>query len=309
MENFTRKGNGLDNQESTVFQSIAVFFAALNIFLSFTASLGNTLILLVLHKVSSVHLPTKLMFRCLAVTDLCVGLFVQPIYVMILLDVYAAVITINPSITHYVVEIQRGLSFPLCGVSVFTSTAISADRFLALKMGVRYRQVVSLRRVRTAITCFWLIGISVGLLSYFWSVSIAFMVSIIIIALSLVISVFFYTKIYLRLQQHQTQVGHVHQGQPNREGNPLIITQYKKTVHSIAWVQIAMVVCYFPFIICNIIIMIKGWWGASAENVWQSTVTLIYLNSSLNPFLYCWKITEVRQAVKDTVKQLCCSSS
>ena len=166
MENFTRKGNGSDNQESTIFQSIAVFFAALNIFLSFTASLGNALILLVLHKVSSVHPPTKLLFRCLAVTDLCVGLIVQPIYVIILLDVLAAVITINPSITHYV-NVQRVISYALCGVSVFTSTAISVDRFLALKMGVTYRQVVSLKRVRTAITCFWLICFSVGLWRWF----------------------------------------------------------------------------------------------------------------------------------------------
>ena len=310
MENFTRTGNRSDHQGSTVFQSIAVFLAALNIFLSFTASLGNALILLVLHKVSSLHPPTKLLFRCLAVTDLCIGLIVQPFYVIFILDVYTAKITINSSITHYVREIGRASSFALCGISVLTSTAISVDRFLALKMGLRYRQVVSLGRVRTAITCFWLIGISDGLVSCLWSVLIAYTTAFIFAVLSVVISVFFYTKIYLRLHQHQTQVEHVHQGQPNREGNPLIITQYKKTVHSIAWVQIAMVVCYVPFIVCDIILMIKGWRGVSAEIVWRlSTVTLLYLNSSLNPILYCWKITEVRQTVKDTVKHLCCSSS
>ena len=309
MENFTRKGNGTDNQGSTVFQSIAVSFAALNIFLSFTASLGNALILLALHKVSSVHPPTKLLFRCLAVTDLCVGLIVQPLCVIIFLNEDAAVITINPTITHYVIEIQNASAFALCGISVFTATAISVDRFLALKMGVRYRQVVSLRRVRAVITCFWLTGISGGLLSSFWSIRIVFMAAIIVIVLSVVISVFFYTKIYLRLQQHQTQVEHVHQGQLNRQGNPLNIIQYKKTVYSIAWVQLAMVVCYVPFIISTIIMMIKGWWGVGAEIVWASAITLFYLNSSLNPILYCWKIREVRQAVKDTVKHFCCSSS
>ena len=309
MENFTRHGNVSNNQASTASQSIAVFIPALNIFLSITASLGNALILIALDNVTSVHPPTKLLFRCLAVTDLCVGLIVQPIYVMFLLDVYAAAITINSSITHYVGQIQRALSFALCGVSVFTSTAISVDRFLALKMGVRYRQVVSLMRVRAAITCFWLIGISVGLWGWFWSVRIAYTTAVIVAALSVVISVFFYTKIYLRLQQHQSQVEHVYQGQPNREGNPLIITEYKKTVYSIAWVQLAMVVCYVPFIISAIIVMIKGWRDVSAEIFWPSTVTLLFLNSSLNPILYYWKITEVRQAVKDTVKRLCCSSS
>ena len=115
MENFTRKGNGTDNQESTVFQSIAVFFAAVNIFVSFTASLGNILILVALHKVSSVQPPTKLLFRCLAVTDLCVGLIVQPLYVIS--DVLAATIIISSSIRHYLIEIQNASAFALCGIS------------------------------------------------------------------------------------------------------------------------------------------------------------------------------------------------
>ena len=54
-------------------------FFALNIFLSITTFLGNALILVALHKASSVHPPTKLLFRCLAVTDLCVGLVTQPL--------------------------------------------------------------------------------------------------------------------------------------------------------------------------------------------------------------------------------------
>ena len=220
--------------------------------------------------------------------DLCVGLILQPIYVVTILGVYTATITINSSITDYVRETQIALSFALCGISVLTSTAISVDRFLALKMVVIYRQAVSLRRVRTAITCFWLIGISVGLLHYFWSVRIAYATAVIFAVLCVAISVFCYTKIYLRLQQHQSQVEHVHQGQPNRQGNPLIITQYKKTVYSIAWVQLAMVVCYVPFIISTIIIRtFKGLRGVSAEIFWESTVTLLYLNSSLNPILYC----------------------
>ena len=38
---------------------------------------------------------------------------------------------------------------------------------------------------------------------------------------------------------------------------------------------------------------------------WLVTTTLVYLNSSMNPMLYCWKIREVNRAVKDAVRQLC----
>jgi len=57
-----------------------LFILVLNIFLSITASVGNALILVALHKETSLHPPTKLLFRCLAVTDLCVGLITQPLY-------------------------------------------------------------------------------------------------------------------------------------------------------------------------------------------------------------------------------------
>ena len=57
-----------------------IFLASFNIFLSLTASLGNVLILIALHKESSLHPPSKLMFRCLAITDLCVGLISQPMF-------------------------------------------------------------------------------------------------------------------------------------------------------------------------------------------------------------------------------------
>jgi len=50
------------------------------------------------------------------------------------------------------------LGWRLCGVSILTLTAISVDRLLALLLGLRYRHVVTLRRVRVVIICSWFIG-------------------------------------------------------------------------------------------------------------------------------------------------------
>ena len=47
-----------------------ISLSVLNIFLSTTAFLGNTLILVALHKESSLHLPSKLLLRNLAKTVL-----------------------------------------------------------------------------------------------------------------------------------------------------------------------------------------------------------------------------------------------
>ena len=58
-----------------------IFLSVVNICLSITAVLGNTLILVALHKDTSIHPPSKLLYRNLAITDLCVGILVEPLQV------------------------------------------------------------------------------------------------------------------------------------------------------------------------------------------------------------------------------------
>ena len=85
----------------------------------------------------------------------------------------------------------------------------------------------------------------------------------------------------------------------------LNIVQYKKVVSSIFWLQLTLVACYAPFITVSLLrhTVLSG---TTIQGLWLFTATLVYSNSSLNPFLYCWKIREVRIAVKNTAKAFCC---
>ena len=274
--------------------------SALNIFLSITASLGNALILVALHKVSSIHPPTKLFFQSLAVTDLCVGLIVQPLFAIFLLS---RITEVNEDVLYYMYEVSRASSWILCAVSVLTSTAISVDRLLALLLRLRYRHVVTLSRVRVAIICFWLIGAVAGS-TRMWRRDIALTEGSVVITLSLVTSIFSYTKIHLKLRHQQVQVQNFFSREPTSNSGeiPLNIARYKKTVSSILWVQLALVACYIPWGILALLFVI----GIENGQAWIAGETLIYLNSSLNPILYCWKIREVREAVKGIIRQLNC---
>ena len=84
----------------------------------------------------------------------------------------------------------------------------------------------------------------------------------------------------------------------------LNIVQYKKVVSSIFWLQLTLVACYAPFITVSLLrhTVLSG---TTIQGLWLFTATLVYSNSSLNPFLYCWKIREVRIAVKNTAKTFC----
>ena len=268
--------------------------AAVNILFSITSSLGNILILIALRKVTSLHPPTKLLFQCLAITDLGVGLTSQPLFATVLLIDYR---NVNWSV------IESCLSLIFCGVSMNISTALSLDRLLALLLGLRYRHVVTLKRVRIAVAGCWLTALVTALVIFLTRGKIFPRIVMISIILSVIISLSSYTKIVLKLRQHQTSVQeNVHQGMANAGGVPIILEQYKRTVVSIALVQVALVACYVPFLIIHVLRE-----RDSIPNYVFSllSTTLVYLNSSLNPFLYCWRIKEVRQAVLGTIKRFC----
>lgn len=121
-----------------------MFLAGLNICLALTAFLWNIVILKALEKESSFHPSSKLLFRCLASTDLCVGLILEPIYITYLMS------SRHTNTCYYTARLTSIASGIFCGVSLATLTAISVDRFLALMLGLRYRQTVTLRRARLA---------------------------------------------------------------------------------------------------------------------------------------------------------------
>ena len=130
-----------------------IFISVLNSFLSVTAFLGNALILIALRKESSLHSPSKLLLRCLATTDLCVGLVAEPLFVAYLLSVANEHWNICPHLT--VASVVTG--YILCGMSVVTVTELSLDRLLALLLGLRYTQVVTLKRTYLIVISTWII--------------------------------------------------------------------------------------------------------------------------------------------------------
>ena len=310
LENFTEDENHKTVQElfcSAEFvrgvESELIFLSALNIFFSVTAFLGNTLILVALHKETSLHPPSKLLYRNLAITDLCVGIITEPLAV----TYWTSVVNERWDICYYAERAGDYSGSILCAVSLLTVTAISVDRLLALLLGLRYRQVVTFRRTCITLTGFWILSI-VCASTLVLNPRITSWCLYIVSALCLVTTIFAYAKNFITLRHNQIHVqSHAAQGQPS-QAIPLNIARYRKAVYSALWVQGTMVICYLPYVIVAPLTLHRGM-SLSLYRARQFTVTLVYLNSSLNPLLYCWKIREVRQAVKETLRQLFCRSS
>lgn len=272
---------------------------SINAALCITATLGNMLILVALQKDCHLRPPTKLLFRSLASSDLCVGLISQPCFVVHLILVPKGRLSIC-HITEGVLYISSAI---LCGISILTLTAISLDRLLALLLGLRYRHVVTLARVRGIIITSWLVFPFLAIL-YFWNVEFFVISTCVNVLLCFTASTLCYMKIYFTLRYRQSRISQqCGPGQINTS-TPAHLLRYKKTVSSSLWFYLTLIASFLPFAVVQVVRAVHGESPAIiiAEG---STTSLVYLNSSINPIIYCWRIREVRQAVKTTIGRFC----
>ena len=279
-----------------------IFLSVLSIFLSISSSLGNTLILAALRKESSLHPPSKLLYRNLAITDFCVGVILEPLMV----TYWISEATERWDICRYVFVSAYVIGYVLFAVSLMTITLVSLDRLLALLLGLRYRQVVTLKRIYLTIIVFWAISI-VAATMYFVNPFVTSWIGNIGIILCLLTSILSYTKIFITLRKNQIQPLEHNSKAQSTQPTSMNMARYRKAVSSALWIQVTLVVCYLPYVVA-VVLTPKRELPLPYYLARQFGVTVIYLNSTLNPFLYCWKIKEVRQAVKDTLRQVSCSS-
>ena len=281
-------------------QQQLISFSAVNIFLSIAALLGNFLILVALKQESSLYPPSKLLYRCLATTDLLVGLVTQPLAA----TYWMSVVCEHWSLCRYARDAAYMSSYVLCSVSLSTLTAISVDRLLALLLGIRYRQIVTLKRIYIITTTFWIFSVAAGSFSILHT-RIIFWCIIIVIPSCSVISIASYTKIFRTLRHNQAQVQDRVQ-QQSSQTTALNMARYRKAVSSALWVQLALAVCYVPTVLVLFVLVSRKTYSSHVVVMNAIANILTSFNSTLNPFLYCWKVKEVRQAVKQTIRQALC---
>ena len=140
-------------------------------------------------------------------------------------------------------------------------------------------------------------------MQFFNYLLIIFLYSSLVISFCLVISFASYTKIFCTLRNHQAQVG---DQQRTSQTNALNMARFRKAVDSALWVQLALVVCYAPMYTVEIVVTRTNKYSLLLVVVRKVAVILLYFNSTLNPFLYCWKMSEVRRSVKQTIKEALC---
>ena len=274
-------------------ETIVIINCVLNVPLLITALIGNTLMLAAILRTPSLRTPSTILLCSLAASDLLVGFVVHPLYISH---------EITKNTTLYPVLMIT--AFAACGVSLLTMTAISVDRFLALQCHMRYPSLMTAHRVIYASATIWLLSLASSL-SWLWNRNAYYFSIVANIVICLLISTACYIQIFRIVRLHQLQI-HVQQQAVERlssaEHTPNMQRSKKSAVNTFIF-YIVTITCYTPmFIQMSILAIYPQFW----TNAWNFTDTLAFMSSSINPFLFCWRLRELRAAVIKTARHMFC---
>ena len=281
-------------------RSFSLGFCVLNFVFSLVATLGNLLVIRALMKNSTIPATVKKLFLSLAFSDLAVGLCSQ-LMTAIISTVMLKMASSEDDLAFFCPTVLIVLLYfmHLLAIASFLNvTVIAFDRLLAVSLHLRYQELVTPTRVTIVLVSLWLTSCISAFLYIFLLKG--FPLAVVISVIGYVLTTLAYVRIYKVVRYHQNQIYSQNQLQnaQTREAH-----RQRKSAYSSIFVSVVFLACYFPFLPCTILYLTNTS-EISFLVAHFASIFLIYLNSSVNPFVYCWRYPEIRQSVKSTVKQI-----
>ena len=188
------------------------------------------------------------------------------------------------------------VSGSVAAASFFGVMAVSVDRFLAIHLHLRYQELVTHKRVVAAVIVVWVLSVFLSLMILWVPWHIDRGLEIIFGGVGFFVTAVVYIRIYFAVQRHKNQI-HILQVQ-QAAGNDEIanLTTVVKSVFGVFYVFLLFLICYLPYFVAMVVYQISGP-SIPFKKVYLFSLTLAFLNSSLNPIIYCWKMAHIRHAV------------
>ena len=162
-------------QEAHDLSSSYIANCVINAFLSYTAIMLNSITIHAIRKTSSLSKSLKTLLLSLAVSDLGVGLIVQPLYIACLVMELQQNKENNQTFNATSIA-YRITGFVFTFASVFGVVALSADRFLAIHLHLRYQELVTHKRVVGLVISPWMLGVIISSMFDYWNLGVIFKV-------------------------------------------------------------------------------------------------------------------------------------
>ncbi|KAL9980382.1 hypothetical protein ACROYT_G008960 [Oculina patagonica] len=275
----------------------------LNAFLSYTAIMLNIVTIHAIRKTSSLPKPLKALLLSLAVSDLGVGFVVQPYYIGLLIKWLQKNTESNLTYTAMWRPFNIASNVFVLA-SFFGVVALSVDRFLAIHLHLRYQELVTHKRVVAVVISIWVFSVFIPLFMTFTNITSkqAVFTFIFIFSLCLISTTVIYYKIYEAVRRHANQIKALQVQQEAQNDEMANFARLRKPAVGTFYVYLVFVICYLPGYGSVITQTIVSEQNSTIVAFILYSWSLMFLNSSLNPFIYCWKMRHIRHAIMDILR-------
>ena len=280
-------------------KAVYIFACGINMIISISSTLGNILVLCAIRNCESLHSPSKALLFSLAMTDLFVGIAALPLFIAHHLTIILEMLNYYCVIAVTYVTLSRFLS----SVSLVTIVTISVERYMAFRLRLRYRAAVTLKCVVSTLVAEWIAAALWSGLRLYSDTAGAISGAVSVLGCCIVAPACYFV-IRRGIRGHVTQIRQRQNHGCTAITNNFDLPQYRETLRNMMWISGLLVACYMPYLSALFATLILGRTNSTRFAVNFSTIA-VYLNSSLNPLLYCWRIKDLRVRVLEECQRTC----
>ena len=288
MYNNSNQSNNPSSESYTEFYDAV---CVLNAVFSLAAFAGNFLVLGAIWSTPTLPKPTNILLLGLSLSDLAVGLIVQPMFI----------VRVIWKVSQEYRQVFRFIQAFFVSATILTLTSVSVDRSLALIVHLRYVAVITVQKTLAVLCLIWLAS-AVYAVTFLIDSELHRSVSFSIIALSIVVTTSMCSTIYRICRRHRNQIKN--QSLANQP-EAFEMKRYRKSLITMIVLLILLIICYTPYICLRAVANFADWTSTPYRTfILRLSASLVYVNSSINPLLYCWRVPEMRVATKQFWRSL-----
>ena len=304
--------------KSAVEQTSQVFMAnvvtcILDAVVFLSAPVSNALIVYAIWKTNALHSPSNTLLCCLAITDCLTGLAVAP------LNVLTKVGEIYGTFEVYCISgvISSLMAYTTASVSFLTLALIAVERYLALYLHLRYISLVTSSRIVKVIAVVWVYMTTLSTLRFVDTKEIflrpVFMMNLTVF---LTVTVVCYCKIYSNVLHHrrkmraesvsvQTTDCKVCDEPMIKQQDSAEMARYRRATMTMVYIVGCFFLCYFPSLIYQVAVAAgKDLDDRKTSIAYKYCFSVVLLKSSVDPVLYCWRISYIRRELRKILAQI-----
>lgn len=266
-----------------------------------TTTLNLLLILSILTR-PSLRRPSYILICALAFSDFGVGVLVQPLYIA------RKIKLMTGDYESYCLLFKMGniAAHIICSPSFLIVTGIALDRYLAISLKTSYSITVTNNRVLKYLASVMVIAVVITMVRLHAATSPKYMtIPAIYMCIILIIILYCYFRSLKHLQAVQ-QINLNHNQDFREHGNEIVehnnseevrisASSHRRVLATLMIIVITLFCCYIPFV-AVVIAMAAFGRSKGFMMAWEWGLSLLFLNSFINPLLHFARLKELREA-------------